>query len=189
MQLVLTGVNAFMAKTQKQKDRVKRKASDFVKAKARQVLRSAVLSTPQWSGFTASSWRLVAGKGELPKVSSVSGKYVYRENAKFKGDKGAWAIALEQNSDFFATVKYNSKITLTNIAKTAVPLHLGSGLEGPGYTPPGDRSHDQQLEFMKFKLPHLKDDIIPQGSLRPGNYIPGDVMAMAFLKARYRFLS
>jgi hypothetical protein len=180
MHVGIKGLNAWVIKTNKQKDRIKKKATDYVKFKATQVLRAAVLNTPQWTGQTAASWELVIDGGS-PFFNSLhkdSRPYEFplsqrrfNPSVRFKGNAKTYVEAKNHNEMFYMGVKWNSKISLVNSSPRAGWLVAGQG--------------------ETIKSDHISDykDVIPEWYLRPGNFIPGDVMALQYLQNKFKFLN
>lgn len=154
------GINAYKAKTELQKARIKQRASDYVKQKVVAVLRDLVLNTPQYTGDTAASWTVKTSSfsvltGHTPlKEAYWDTAPWYREMPKFKGDKEAYRIALAVNDSIISRLQWNSTISIVNTSPTAGKLASGS---------------------------------IPETKLRPGNYIPGDVLAVKYVIAKHKF--
>lgn len=156
--LQISGVNRYVTKTAKQKAQVKRGAENLVKRMARTVLKDLVLNAPQWSGETASSWRIdlnyrsaSESRGSSLKVEDWTSVL---PNPSYKGDSEAWVDALAANTDALKAIKYNSKVRLVNISPYAVELATGDS-----------------------------------SGLRRGNFIPGDVMAINYVTAKYHVSS
>lgn len=151
------GVNKFIRKTKKQKELLKQKPSEYVRRMTQRILTELVMLTPQWTGNTAASWRIVTSG-----VSASGGRSpLYREDwqnvtSKFRGDKEALQIALAENAAALASIRYNSKIKIVNVAPFADELATD---------------------------PHIENQ------LRTGNFIPGDVMAVKTVTAKYRVFS
>lgn len=151
------GVNKYIRKTQKQKELLKQRPAEYVRRLTKRILTELVLLTPQWTGNTAASWKVVTSS-----VSPNTGhSRLYREdwqnvNSKFMGDREALQIALAENAEALNSIRYNSKIKIINVAPFADELATD---------------------------PHIEKQ------LRTGNFIPGDVMAVKTVTAKYRVFS
>lgn len=151
------GINKFIRKTQKQKELLKKKPSEYVRQMTKRILTELVLLTPQWSGNTAASWKVVTSSSP----ASTAQSKLYTEDwqnitSKFRGDKEALQIALAENAAALAGIRYNSKIKIINVAPFA---------------------------------DELATDPYIENQLRTGNFIPGDVMAVKTVTAKYRVFS
>lgn len=151
------GINKYIRKTQKQKEILKKKPSEYVRKMTQRILTDLVLLTPQWTGNTAASWKVVTSSV----APSTGNSRLYKENwqdvtSKFRGDKEALQIALAENAAALASIRYNSKIKIINTAPFADELATDPNIEN---------------------------------QLRTGNFIPGDVMAVKTVTAKYKVFS
>lgn len=155
--ITVFGVNKFIRKTEKQKERIKQKASSYVQGVVRNVLRDLVLNTPQWSGNTAASWTVVTNQSGAASPYSALYESDWEEiDPKWIGDKQAWKEAWAANEATVKSIKWNTLIAIKNNAPHA---------------------------------DELATDPAAEDYLRPGNYIPGDVMAIKKVTAKYRVFS
>lgn len=117
-------INAWIVKTQRQKENIKSTATDFVRRKAKEVLKTAVKVSPQFSGNLAANWQLeltsTGGTRYLPYAMRSPG-FNWRKvtnSAKHKvGDTEALEYNLRYVNDFpLENLKWNSRIKLVNHA-------------------------------------------------------------------------
>lgn len=160
---VSVNVNAWKSKTKQQKDKIKSKATDYVRAKALQVLKSALNASPQWSGNFAYNWTLATSSTEsgdrYQTRFKVDPYWELRGKQKKMGDQEAIAEAMQYNKNYVVPlIKWNSNVKLINLHPKAELIASGD------YTP--DR-----------------------GRRRPENLIPGGASIGAYLQAKYRFIT
>ena len=155
----LRGLNTFLAKTAKQRELVKQKATDFVRGKAKLVLMEAYKVSPQWSGDFVYNWAIETSssgsRGYTPYYKK--GKTGNRGEDVFEpvqmGDPAAATAGMRQWEQYsLGSIKWNSKIRLVNYAPEAEGIASG--------------------ELVK----------------RPENIIPGAVSVMAHLQAKFKYL-
>lgn len=164
MRIVLSGLNKYRKKTEKEKARVKQGAANYIRNNVKLVLKDLVLNTPQWSGNTAASWRI--DLNYMPASESPSKLWVPDWNflnpqsdeyqgtpPSFIGDKDAWTVAKAEAQAPLKAIRYNSVVRIVNTSPYAGELAS---------------SPEAELE------------------LRKGNYIPGDVMAINYVTAKYK---
>lgn len=163
MALVIFGLNKYIRKTEKQKERIKVGAAEFTRRKVRAVLRDLVLNTPQWSGNTAASWKIELNYLDTDYTQSSlylgSDDDAWRNiinSPKFKGDKEAWTVALAANIKALEAIRYNSQIRIVNVG-----VYAGELATAP----------ERELK------------------LRSGNYIQGDVMAVKTVTFKHKVFS
>ena len=151
-------INAFSAKTEGQRRLVKKKAADFIRYKVRQVLKSATLASPMWSGNYAYNWQV---------ETSTSGRTSYLTDYKVEpwqnlakpwrvreqGDpeivKKNWEVV---NAKRLGKIQWNTKIRLVNHAPVADMIEAGTV------------------------------------KLRKVNVIPGNSGVIAYLQSKYSFI-
>jgi len=158
----LTNLNKFVRKTRAQKDRIKQGAANYVRANVRAMLRELVLNTPQWSGDLAASWRIDLNYKPADQFASKFATDDWEDligQASFKGDQDAWMEALKINQSWLDAIKYNAKVSIVNVKPIALT-----------YATAPESSEEIQR-------------------LRPGNYIPGDVMAIAYVSQKFKLNS
>lgn len=153
----LSGLNKYRVKTEKQKERIKQGAANYVRAATKAVLKDLVLHTPQWSGETASSWRIdlnyLPASSEKSPLAIDDWKDLAGNNPRFLGDRRALTVALAEASDPLKAIRYNTVVRIVNTAPYADTLATGS---------------EEELK------------------LRKGNFIPGDVMAVKYVTTKYK---
>lgn len=155
--ITVFGVNKFIRKTEKQKARLKQRASDYVQKTVKSVLRDLVLNTPQWSGNTAASWTVVTNQAGAASPYSALFQEDWQEvDPRWIGDKRAWNEAWAENKATIESIKWNTKVSIKNRAPFA---------------------------------DELATDPAAESQLRPGNFIPGDVMAIKKVTAKYKVYS
>lgn len=151
-------LNAWIKKSDAAKKQVKTKATHFVQAKVKQVLKDALTVSPQWSGNMAVNWFIETNQtgsaGEIGKFKVTPWQKLQNPwTAKKAGDQEAVHYNLQYlNTDTIASLKWNSRIRLVNYTEAAEKIEAG------------------------------------QVKLRPENYIPGGVGVLAYLKAKYKFV-
>lgn len=164
MRIVMSGINKYRQKTEKQKARVKQGAANYIRNNTKAILKALVLNTPQWSGNTAASWRidlnyLPASDGPS-KLAVPDWNFLNPQSdeyqgtpPKFIGDKEAWEVAKAAAEPALKSIRYNTIVRIVNSAPYAGELAS---------------SPEEELK------------------LRKGNFIPGDVMAINYVTAKYK---
>jgi len=154
--------NAFMAKTKKQQALMVTRASDFVRDKTKQVLTELVLNTPQWSGDLASSW----------KITHASYGFA-------TGERAAYGPLKE--------IPHN---TIESLAKwkgdtQALEYALADNVEALRTV-----KYNSRITYVNSSptAGMIYSGMIQEEKLRPGNYIPGDILAVAHTKNKFSFL-
>ncbi len=153
------GLNSFLKKTEKQKEKIKQKATDYVRGKVLLVLRDAQRVSPQWSGDFVYNWAIETSssgsRGYTPfyKKGQTGRKATDSYKPVQMGDPEAGLAAMRDWEKFsIGSVKWNSKIKLVNYAPEAAGIASG--------------------ELVK----------------RPENVIPGATCVLAYLQQKYSFL-
>jgi len=137
----ISGLNAFMQKSKKQRALIKQGAANFVRQQTKRILKDLVLNAPQWSGNTAAMWRVetyaVGDSGDLSRLHTADWQSLLPDNVKWKGDKEALRVALEDSGYALQSIRYNSKIALVNnspvadkIAAQTIKLREGNFIDG-----------------------------------------------------------
>lgn len=131
--LSIANANAWKNKTQKEKDKIKSKATDYVQAKVKRLINVILEVSPQWSGDYAYNWR-VEGAGysfgyyarfkRVPYWSlrdrskfDEKGNMTHKgsnESARYAGHPEAIKAAKAINYEVIAQLKWNSKIKIVN---------------------------------------------------------------------------
>jgi hypothetical protein len=123
---VISGLNSFLRKTDKQKAIIKGKASDFVRRKTLTVARFAAQRTPQYSGDLVSNWHLAIGVGARAPYHSKKGGYPMADpvnsGAEFSKNWRQSYAAMRVSAQ---AIRYNSRISLVNTSPTAFLLTNG----------------------------------------------------------------
>lgn len=155
MKLEIRGLNKYKEKSEKQKALLKQKATEYLRASVRAVLRDLVLKTPQWSGNTAASWKIQTKShpADWKPTRLYNPDWEDQKPVRFIGDKEAWKVALELNAAVLKSLRWNTTISIVNESDMALDLATDPDAEE---------------------------------KLRPGNFIAGDVMAVAYVSAKYK---
>lgn len=160
--LRLTGINKYMQKTAAQKARIKNGAANYVRAATRVVLRDLVLNTPQWSGNTAASWRI--DLNTLPASEDPSS--LYNED---------WESVLNFGGEpSFIGDKRAWRVALADNAAAFKAIRYNTKVRIVNVAPFADELATESEANLK---------------LRPGNFIPGDVMALKLVSTKYKLLN
>lgn len=164
MKLTLSGLNNYRKKTEKQKARIKQGAANYIRANVRAVLKDLVLNTPQWSGDTAASWRI--DLNYLPASDSPSAlavpdwNFLNPQSSEYQGTPPRFL----GDTAAWAVAKAEAEGPLKAIRYNSVVRIVNTA---PYAGELAVRSEDE-----------LK--------LRKGNFIPGDVMAVKYVSAKYK---
>ena len=162
----IKGLNTFITKTEKQKAQIKQKASSFIRKKVTSVLKDLVNQTPQWSGDLAGSWIVLVGAGS----QEFGAKYYY------SGLK-------EEYLGYFTdiTPKWMGDKEALNYA-----LQKAQG-------PLNRIAYNSVISIVNSsptsKLVDNKNDTIGGKSLRPGNYLPEELLAINAVRLKYKYLN
>jgi hypothetical protein len=156
MKASLSGLNAFVKKTKKQQAQIKQGAGSFVRNKVKVILKDLVLNTPQWSGNTAASWRV-----DLNYKPAV---------------EGLTRLALDNWQEFSGEPSFKGEEEAWVAALAINQGHLAA------------IKYNSVIRIVN-NAPYAEDlatrtevDL----KLRQGNYIPGDVMAIRTVAAKYK---
>ena len=158
--LKITGLNRAVAKTKKQRDRLEAGAADFVRRSVRTVLRDLVLNAPQWSGDTAASWRVKLNYVELNDAPSKFYMDDYDDD---------WDSPLNGIQFKGYQAAWKEALALNAEAIKAIKWNA-------------------KVEIVNVSW---KADAIQEGDfkLRPGNYIPGDTMALMTVAMKHKVMT
>lgn len=121
-------INAFSAKTARQRQQIKTKAAVFIRQKALLVLKDAIKVSPQWSGNFAANW-WVEVKGQqgayTPKFKvnpwqSLQASKGVKGRMKQQGDPEAlqYVMGLDP-AEYLNNIQWNSVLRLVNYAPVA----------------------------------------------------------------------
>lgn len=153
---MIKNINAWKAKTESAKAKVKASATEYVRRQAMIVLKEAVRVSPQFSGDYAYNWKLEVNRQEGSydnkfKPPDYNWKTVPLADRKQAGDLAAIQGALEYSRDaVLPLIKWNSIIRLVNYSPTAEIINSGQVRLRPEnliYAPDGVVAHLN----MKFK--------------------------------------
>lgn len=154
------GLNAFLKKTEAQRARVKQKATDFVRGKAKLVLLEAYRVSPQWSGDFAYNWSIETStsgsRGYTPfyKKDKTGRKDTDLFEPVQMGDPAAGTSAMRQWEHYsLGSIKWNSKIKLVNYAPEAEGIATGELVTRPENIIPGATC---VLAYLQQKFPFLE---------------------------------
>lgn len=114
----ITGLESFRKHIDTLKKNVQGQITLRYRAYVKSMLYDLAVNTPQWSGDTAASWQVVAGKGSQAE-SVKSGLKVtpwrsLRGNEKQMGDMEAVNLAMQRNEGNIAAIKWNSHVSIVN---------------------------------------------------------------------------
>ena len=160
----IKGLNTFITKTEKQKAQIKQKASTFVRGKVLLVLKDLVNQTPQWTGDLAGSWTVLVGESlqgfKLKDYSNLKEEYLgyYTEITP------KWM----GDKEALNYAVRNAQGDLSRIRYNSVISIVN--------TSPTSEKVDNTDNTIGGKL------------LRPGNYIPGDLLAINAVRLKYKYL-
>jgi hypothetical protein len=123
---VISGLNSFLRKTDKQKALIKGKASDFVRRKTLTVARFAAQRTPQYSGDLVANWHLAIGVGAQAPYLSKKGGYPMDAPVNSAGELTKnWRQSYAAMRVSAQKIRYNSRISLVNTSPTVFFLTNG----------------------------------------------------------------
>lgn len=123
MSIQVTNVNAWLAKTKAQRDRIKKSATEHVQEKVRQVVKDAMKVSPQWSGDFAYNWSVVRTNypsyyrpyyRKSPTGSYPSGFTPYKAGTPEPINK-----RMAELEDNISSIAWNSKVSIVNNAPVA----------------------------------------------------------------------
>lgn len=147
-----------------EKARVRGEATKVYKGFVKAMLTDLAKNTPQWSGDLAASWEVVVGAGGQPTAyhqTPFKSNPIEYPAPYFKGSMEAVKYALYVNSFAIDTLTWNNIVSIVNVNPTVKAI--GNGVENTNRALPGKK----------------------RTSLRPGNYIPGDIMAVNFVAHKW----
>lgn len=118
----LLDINAWTRKTEAAKKRITTKATVYVQKNVRTILREAATVSPQWSGNFVANWVVETKQTGFGVAYTnrfkVNPWWSIREHVKTKdirpGHVTAIAWVMQDNEDVIQSIKWNSKIRLTN---------------------------------------------------------------------------
>ena len=118
----LLDINAWTRKTEAAKKRITTKATVYVQKNVRTILREAATVSPQWSGNFVANWVVETkqtGFGvAYTNKFKVNPWWSIREHVKTKdirpGHVTAIAWVMQDNEDVIQSIKWDTKIRLTN---------------------------------------------------------------------------
>lgn len=161
MSVKISGIELLQKKIRSIPEKAKKSSTALLKHRTWRVLQELVLNTPQWSGATAASWVV-----EIKAYPASKYHYTAAENelkdavdwfnqSKVRriGDLSAYLVAKESNYERIASIRYNSKISITNMSPIADELATN-----------------------------------PDFELRPGNFLPGDYLAIKHTVTKFKNL-
>lgn len=152
---VLGGLNAWAVKSNSAKKKIKQKAGVYVQAKTKAVLLEALRVSPQWSGNFAANWDIVTslnGQSGYTKAFKVDDWHSQKETAHKVGDRPAIAFNLMLNQDTIDSIKWNTKISITNNALIADDMEAGN----IKLRPENAGAETAILAHLKQKFPYIK---------------------------------
>jgi hypothetical protein len=133
---MIANLNAWVGKTQAEKAKVKAKAGEYVRSKVRQVLREALIVSPQWSGNYAANWVIETnktGKGSYTSKFKVDPwTKLIDSNKPYGTEKSAGHLEAIKwnlkyiNDEIIEQIKYNSIIRLNNYSPVAEDIEQGN---------------------------------------------------------------
>lgn len=159
--LGIYGVNALRAKIVKTKAKVGETATNFVKRKTTEILTELVNNTPQFTGDLAASWTVV--------TNSFSPLYGY---SPLKDDVGNYNLS--EYPAKFKGDKEALRIALAVNSSILASIKYNTIISIQNTSPTAVK---------------LQTGAIREGQLRPGNFIPGDVLAIKHTLNKFRFTS
>lgn len=163
------------------REKVHASAGNLVRARVKKVFDLAVKVSPQWSGNYAANWAIETNHAEVGKAaynpglketpwqnlqwwdtgvdssnaerkSFASGAYDGKPMAKYAGAARAVEQAKLRNYDAIATIKWNTKVRLVNMAPVSALLDAGAvNLRRVNLIP----EHVGVLSFIKAKYPNI----------------------------------
>lgn len=128
---MIKNINAWKAKTESAKLKIKASATEYVRRQAMIVLKEAVRVSPQFSGDYAYNWKLEVNRQEGSydnkfKPPGYDWKAVPVGERKQAGNVGVIADSLEYSREVILPyIKWNSTIRLVNYSPTAQLLDSG----------------------------------------------------------------
>ena len=125
----ITGVSAMIADIQRQKLRMHGKITQGVRAVAAAVFKDLVVNTPQYSGNLVMNWRITHGAWTA-NYKPIASYGVRTKEPYQRGDNPAVAQALGAELFKLDSIRWNSKITITNAAPYAGEVEAGRGPTG-----------------------------------------------------------
>ena len=160
----IKGLNTFITKTEKQKAQIKQKASTFVRGKVLLVLKDLVNQTPQWSGDLAGSWTVLVGAD----AQGFGHNY-------YSGLKKDYLGAFTDDDPKFMGGKDALNYTIAQSNYALSSINYNSVISIRNWSPTSEKVDNT-------------DNTIGGKLLRPGNYIPGDLLAINAVRLKYKYL-
>lgn len=165
--ITFTGLNNYKKKTEKQKALLATKATELVRKRTRTVLRYLVLNTPQWSGNTAASWRIDLNY----KPANTEPSRLYDESIEEAFADGSYK--LPDGGLKFIGDEGAWKEALAMNAEHFKAIRWNANV---------------RIVNVSFAGNALAEGVIEEKELRPGNYIPDDVMAVKSAALKFNIM-
>lgn len=151
-------LNAWVKKSEKQKAVIKHKATEFVQDKVRKVLRDAVSISPMWSGNMAFNWQIettVTGPGVYMRTYKAEPWQSLQNpwNVRRRGDPEVVTNAMRINENVIRSIKWNSRIKLSNYSEAAEKIEAGEVKLRPSNLIPGNVG---VLTYLKTKYKFIE---------------------------------
>lgn len=162
MSVKISGIEALKKKIQNVTTKTAVSATGLLKRRTGLVLRELVLNTPQWSGSTAASW--VVEIATYP-----ASKYHYKFAAsQLKADLGSWR---SQNP-----VRRIGNTDVLNVSKDVNSERIAS------------IRYNSKISIVNMSP--IADELAtdPDFKLRPGNFLPGDYLAIKHTVNKFKNL-
>jgi hypothetical protein len=144
-------LNPFLKKTKAQRALIKSSATDFVKKKVTQILKTVLKESPQYSGDFVSNWQVVTSNNPDTGYSTdwykslLDAEYrnmnmkdssqikAYYDKVRYAGHPEAMQEPMAKGLAVISTIKYNSRVTFINSSPIAGSIKTGD--MDPNYRP------------------------------------------------------
>lgn len=170
-------LNAFISKIEFAKKNTVMKATEFVRYKAKMVLKAAAMASPQWSGNFTAHWHLytnafpATGTTTKFKVNPWEKLIDETPGPRQMGDMEAVNWVLQNEQEVIDSLKWNTKIKLVNSHPLSEAIEAG-----------------QMGKVGNIQLNgHYQGENDFHSGLRPVNKLPGDLGVIAYLKSKPQF--
>lgn len=124
--MIKTGnLNAFIKKSEAAKAKLRLKAAAYIKRRVKMILKDALTVSPQWSGNYALNWTVSLKDETAPYDPTFKVDDYWKITPKQKGDKEAITMAMTREQVNIDRIKWNSKISIKNVAPVAEEIEAG----------------------------------------------------------------
>lgn len=141
MGIGFTGIDAAIAKLQRNKLLVRGQLTDTKKRLVRHVLTDLIMNSPQWSGNLVAQWHLElhGSRGAYRQIA----EYVPPEQFRGRSDPNQMGdlpahVVLQEQLALISLIRWNSKIRITNYAPYASEVEDNIGPASNDATQDGD---------------------------------------------------